>query len=165
MAERRIDGAGCLGRVLTLLGIIWLAVVVFTGMFGLRDNAGTLASLIGTTLPALILIGAGRTLSRRAAERRDAPALPQPESPTTSSSTSQTQKPPAPPTSTPSQPSDVFPKPARSAPGPQPEPPVELSPPPSPSPSKTSQEMIEEARKRWGTSPRRPRETDSDGAL
>jgi outer membrane biosynthesis protein TonB len=164
MAEQRIDGAGCLGRVLTLLGIIWLGVVVFAGLFGLRDDAGGLATLIGSTLPALVLLGAGRTLSRRAAERRDAPSLPQPEAPTTPSSTSQTQKPPAPPAPAPSQPSEVFPKPTRSDPAPQPEPPVELPPPPTPSPPKTSQEMIEEARKRWGTGPR-PGKEGSDGGF
>jgi hypothetical protein len=164
MADRRVDGAGCLGRVLTLLGIIWLAVVVFAGLFGLRDNAGSFATIIGSTLPALVLIGVGRTMSRRAAERRDAPALPQPAAPTTPSSTAQREPPPAPPAPSPSQPSEVFPKPARSAPAPPPDTPADILPPPAPTPPKSSQEMIDEARKRWGSGPR-PNKYDSGGGL
>lgn len=157
MADQRIDGAGCLGRVLTLLGIIWLGVVVFAGIFGLRDSAGSFATIIGSTLPALLLIGVGRTMSRRAAERRDAPALPQPAAP------SPAQPPPASQAS--SQPSEVFPKPAKPA-SPAPSASkddalLELPPPPTPSSPKTSQEMIDEARKRWGSGPR-PGERGSD---
>lgn len=148
MADRQIDPAGCLGRVLTLLGIIWLGVVVFTGVFGLRDNAGSMGAVIGSTLPALLLLAAGRVLSRRAAERKAAPALPPPTARPSRSSTAETEPPPPP--------QEVFPRPAKTAPPPSPEPelPAELPPPPIPSPPKTSQEMIEEARKRWGTGPR-----------
>jgi hypothetical protein len=164
MADQRLDGAGCLGRVLTLLGVIWLAVVVFAGLFGLRDNAGSFATIIGSTLPALILIGVGRTMSRRAAERRDAPALPQPAAPTTPPSTRQMEPPPAAPAPSRSQPSEVFPKPARSAPSPEPDAPIDVPSPPALSPPKSSQEMIDEARKRWGSGPR-PRKADSDGGI
>jgi hypothetical protein len=157
MADRQIEPAGCLGRVLTLLGIIWLGIVVFSGIFGLRDSAGSLGALIGSTLPGLLLIGVGRTLSRRAAERRDAPSLPQPSAPPTPSSTpksepSTTASPP------PTKPSEVFPKPARAAPAPGPdtEAQSELPPPPLPPAPKSSQEMIEEARKRWGRKPPGP---------
>jgi hypothetical protein len=164
MAEQRIDGAGCLGRVLTLLGIIWLAVVVFAGLFGLRDNAGSFATIIGSTLPALVLIGVGRTMSRRAAERRDAPALPQPAEPKTPTSTAQIEPPPAAPAPSRTQPSEVFPKPTRSAPAKPDNAPVEIPPPPAPTPPKSSQEMIEEARKRWGSGPR-PNKGDSGGGI
>jgi hypothetical protein len=164
MADQRFGGAGCLGRVLILLGIIWLAVVVFAGLFGLRDNAGSFATIIGSTLPALILIGVGRTMSRHAAERRDAPALPQPAAPTTPSSTGQIEPPPAPPASSRSQQSEVFPKPARSGPAPEPDAPVEVPPPPPPSAPKSSQEMIDQARKRWGSGPR-PDKADSGGGI
>lgn len=156
MAEQRIDGAGCLGRVLTLVGVIWLAAVVFAGLFGLRDDAGGLATLIGTTIPALVLLAVGRTLSRRAAERRDAPSLPEPATPSAPSSTGPAA--PQPPRSAPSraQPSEVLPKPVKPAPqsAPEPEAATKLPPPPTPPAPKTSQEMIEEARKRWGSGPR-----------
>jgi hypothetical protein len=155
LAEQRIEPAGCLGRVLTLLGIVWLGVVVFTGIFGLRDQAGSLGALIGSTLPGLLLIGVGRTLSRRAAERRDAPTLPQPSEPTTGSSTSKegpakVALPPTPP----SRPTEVFPKPARTTP-PEPEAdvPSALPAPPIPPQPKSSREMIDEARRRWGSRP------------
>jgi hypothetical protein len=163
MAEQRFDGAGCLGRVLTLLGVIWLAVVVFAGLFGLRDNAGSFATLIGSTLPGLVLIGVGRTMSRRAAERRDAPALPEPAARTTPSSTVQIEPPPTPPAPSRSQPSEVFPKATRSAPA-KPDAPLEIPPPPAPSSPKSSQEMIDEARKRWGSGPR-PKKGDSGGGI
>jgi hypothetical protein len=155
VADQRIEPAGCLGRVLTLLGIVWLGVVVFTGVFGLRDQAGSLGALIGSTLPGLLLIGVGRTLSRRAAERRDTPTLPQPSEPATGSSTSKEVPTPAPPVPPPSRPTEVFPKPARTTPPPAPEAdvPSDLPPPPAPPPPKSSQEMIEEARKRWGRRP------------
>jgi hypothetical protein len=148
MGDQRFDGGGCLGRVLIVLGIIWLGAVVFAGFFGLRDNAGSFATLIGSTLPGLLLIGVGRTMSRRAAERRDAPTLPQPASPPT---------PPSPPAT---QPTNVLPKPRKPAPLPNPEPetPIELPPPQTPSPPKTSQQMIEEAHKRWGGRPRPDRD-------
>jgi hypothetical protein len=151
VADQRIEPAGCLGRVLTLLGILWLGVVVFTGIFGLRDQAGSLGALIGSTLPGLLLIGVGRTLSRRAAERRDAPSLPQP-SPPTPSSPPKTETTTAPSTP-PAKPTEVFPKPARTAPAPAPQGDVPSHLPPPPVPPKSSQEMIEEARKRWGRRP------------
>jgi hypothetical protein len=151
VADQRIEPAGCLGRVLTLLGILWLGVVVFTGIFGLRDQAGSLGALIGSTLPGLLLIGVGRTLSRRAAERRDAPSLPHPSPPTPSTPPkTETTTAPSPP---PAKPTEVFPKPARTAPAPAPQGDVPSHLPPPPVPPKSSQEMIEEARKRWGRRP------------
>jgi hypothetical protein len=164
MADQRIDGAGCLGRVLTLLGVIWLAVVVFAGLFGLRDNAGSFATLIGSTLPALVLIGVGRTMSRRAAERRDAPALPQPATPTSTSSAPPIEPPRAPAPLPAPPPSEIFPKPARSAPAPELDKPIDVPPPPASVPPKSSQEMIDDARKRWGSGPR-PNKGDSERGL
>jgi hypothetical protein len=148
MADRRIEPAGCLGRALTLLGVIWLAAVVFAGVAGLRDEAGTLSALIGSTVPAFILIAVGRVLSRRAAERREQPTLPQPTTPPTEPRVTS-------PAAPPPQPSQVIPKPAKSTPAPAPQPDAlpELAPPSAPSPPKTSQEMIEEARRRWGSRP------------
>jgi hypothetical protein len=154
MADRQIEPAGCLGRVLTLLGIIWLGIVVFSGIFGLRDSAGSLGALIGSTLPGLLLIGVGRTLSRRAAERREQPSLPQPSTPSSPPKT-ETTTPASPP---PARPTEVFPKPTRATPAPVPKEDVPSEPPPPPTPSapKSSQEMIEEARKRWGRRPQIP---------
>jgi hypothetical protein len=126
---------------------------VFAGLFGLRDSAGSFATIIGSTLPALVLIGVGRTMSRRAAERRDAPALPQPATPTRTSSAPPIEPPPAPPAPPPARPSEILPRPARSAPAPEPVEPIDVRLPPAQTPPKSSQEMIEEARKRWGSGP------------
>jgi hypothetical protein len=155
MAEQRIEPTGCLGRVFTLLGVIWIGVVVFAGVFGLRDSPGTLGALVGSTVPGLVFIAIGRVLSRRAAERREAPALPQ-TTPRPSAS------PPPEPAAPRSQPSEVFPKPARAAPSPAPEAdlPPELPPPPIAAPPKSSREMIEEAHRRWGSGAPRTRDGD-----
>ncbi|HEU4917780.1 MAG TPA: hypothetical protein VFV13_14565 [Acidimicrobiia bacterium] len=159
MADQQIEPVGCLGRLLTLLGILWLGAVVFAGVFGLRDNPGTIGALIGSTVPALLFIAAGRALSRRAAARRETvPVTPPAERPFRTSTSSadwsapKSPTPVAPPSAPPSAPS----RPARPAPAAEPEPdtPPSLPPPLTPPPPKTSQEMIEEARRRWGGGPR-----------
>jgi hypothetical protein len=148
MAEQRIEPAGCLGGLFTLLGIVWLGLVLFAGVFGLRDNPGSWGALIGSTIPALVFLAVGRVLRRRAAEKREAPSLPQPSEIPARPSPVVTE--PSPP-----RPSPVFPEPGPEAPSPEAEPSLELHPPPAPPPARTSQEMIEEARRRWGTGPRR----------
>lgn len=147
MAEQRIEPVGCLGRVLTILGVLWLGVVVFAGIFGLRDNVGSLGALIGSTLPALLLIGAGRALSRRAKARAQTePVLPAP-APATTEKRVPTMR---------VESSAPAPPPAEPVPRRVPEPEVPSLPvPPLPvPPPKSSKEMIEEARKRWGTDSR-----------
>lgn len=179
MADQKVtlDAAGCLGRVLTLLGFIWIGIVVLGGMGLLSElgfSRGFLAGIGGTILPGLMLLVAGRSVSRRAAKTR-ARTIGAPEGPT-------------PPVIQPKRVPTIRSEPAQKAPIPfrveetlSPKPVVEPAPRAEPAPEKptetqevleevfsklkepsafttsgrsrpkTSQEMIEEARKRWGT--------------
>jgi hypothetical protein len=200
MADQNVNAVGCLGRVLTFFGVVWIAIIVLGGM-GLLSDAGFsgefLAGFGGSIIPGLLLLGAGRALRRRAAALDDqsvstptpdqlhtegsrvpsirlepTPAPPRSPTPTTF---------PIPPTeSTPPKPS--APKPP--APKPRPVDPMvktrgdvaksiesalsgleEASDEPTreesapfgvePGRHKTSQELVDEARRRWGVD--RPR--------
>jgi len=181
MADQKVtlDAAGCLGRVLTVLGFIWIGIVALGGM-GLLAELGFsgefLAGVGGTIVPGLLLLFAGRSLSRRVAKTQATtvavpggakpPVAPASRVPTSRPKPAQQ----APiPISLPAEekppPRSVV-KPAPSA-RPIPEPTAEtgdaveeplsmLKDPAAFLPSgssrpKTSQEMIDEARKKWGT--------------
>ncbi|HET9203916.1 MAG TPA: hypothetical protein VFP67_12345 [Acidimicrobiia bacterium] len=158
MADPQFEPVGCLGRLLTLLGVIWLGFVVFAGIFGLRDDPGTIGALIGSTIPALLFLAAGRALRRRAAAGKEEGPVTQPVDRPFRTSRSPAESPAASP-ATPTRPASAPPsapsRPERPAPSAEPvaDPLLQTPPPLTPSPPKTSQEMIEEARKRWGRRP------------
>jgi len=184
---------GCLGRALTILGIVWIGIIVLGGIGLLSDlemTAGFLAGIGGSIIPGLLLLTAGRALRRRAKTMEpQAGPVPgtttQPQVPEKRVPTSRSESPTSTgPTTIPN------PLPPR-LPAPQaPKPPVKPAPvpvepvPPSrrdvtrrleeaippldddptdstrqnypmalePPPPKTSQELIDEARKKWGRS-------------
>jgi hypothetical protein len=186
MADQSNNPVGCLGRVLTFIGVAWLLVVVLAGMgllseFGLAG--GVVAWVGGSFIPALLLLAAGRALRRRARTMDGddmvtiPPNIPGKRVPTTRpESTRPAPTPPlipgrAPPTSRPvprqldplpppatARPSsleDVIPPPPVST-GPEPKP--VAAPPPvdrSTARPKTSRELVEEARKKWGGTQKR----------
>ncbi len=186
MAEQSINPVGCLGRLLTFLGVVWIGVVVLGSIgllaeFGL--SGGILAWISGTIIPALLLLVAGRALRRRARtiDERSAP-IPTSPTPTTTPRRVATSRPGQPrpiltppripETSTTSTPPGTTPRPVEPG-APRPSPPParsleEVIPPPEEKPGpadpqatppqeepaparpKTSQELVEEARKQWG---------------
>ena len=71
MADKgaNINAVGCLGRLLTLVGVIWLVIVALAGLGILSESAmsgGFLAGLGSSLIPGLVFLAAGRALSRRA---------------------------------------------------------------------------------------------------
>ncbi len=167
MAEQNatVDAAGCLGRVLTVVGTVWAVIAILASVgilnrFGL--GSGFIATAAASLFPAFLLLAAGRALRRRSrATRVDQPAPTRAGSKRVPSSRQ-----------TPAQqapiPAPVPPKPAAPAPrtkpaaidGPGPTPPAAPTPsdaPADPLPTapighpKTSGELIEEARRRWGS--------------
>ena len=178
MADQSFNPVGCLGRVLTLLGVIWIGIVVL-GSIGLLAEfglgGGILAWISGTIIPALLLLFAGRALRRRARTMEEQqPALPTTPVPTTPEKKVPTSRPGQPrpiltpprlpdsptpqvpaPTREPSQslddvipareekPPSVKPAPTRPEEKLEPARPIEIQ-------TKTSREMIEEARRKWG---------------
>ena len=74
MADQNVNAVGCLGRVLTFFGVVWIAIIVLGGM-GLLSDAGFsgefLAGFGGSIIPGLLLLGAGRALRRRGAAMDD----------------------------------------------------------------------------------------------
>lgn len=139
-----------LGRVLTALGIAWMGWALFTGLFRL---GGELEGLGLPFLPGLIIFFVGRAMTK-AGERRP---LPEP---------GQSQ-----------QAAEMKPPPVRrTAPAPAPEPVIRYEPEPEMSdepsvelpdleeeilelpPAMTSEEMVAEARRRYG-----PHPIDDDG--
>lgn len=187
MAEQNINPVGCLGRLLTFLGVVWVGVVVLGGI-GLLSERGMsntfLTAIGGSIIPALLLLAAGRALRRRARTMDEGSApIPASPIPTTTPRRVATSRPGQPrpiltppripETSTTSTPPGAVPRPVE--PGsprpPSPPPPrtlEEVIPPPGEKPGlaeppaappqeepvparpKTSQELVEEARKRWG---------------
>jgi hypothetical protein len=148
VADQNINPVGCLGRVLTILGVTWLGIVVLGGIGILSDvgiSEGFFAGAFGSAIPGVLLLWAGRALRRRArALDAQPPTLPVPTPPR--------------PTAPPATPAQVKPAPKppqpKAVPVSEPSPadtPADLPPPLKPPPAKTSRELIEEARKKWGT--------------
>jgi len=78
MADQNVNAVGCLGSILTTLGLLWIGFIVLAGMGVLSElgmSGGFLAGLGGSILPGLLLLGAGRAVRRRARtiETRNAP--------------------------------------------------------------------------------------------
>jgi hypothetical protein len=161
VADQNFNPVGCLGRVLTILGTLWLGFVVLAGLGVLSDvgvSEGFFAGAFGSAIPGVLLLWAGRVLRRRARTMATqietvAPApVPDPTEkrvPTIRIESMQTETPPAP-----SPPPRTIIKPAAkpaatSTEAPAVEP-VDLPPPLVPPEPKTSRQLIDEARKKWG---------------
>lgn len=163
MADQNTNPVGCLGRVLTILGTLWLGFVVLAGLGVLSDvgiSEGFFAGAFGSAIPGVLLLWAGRVLRRRARtiEAQIEPVAPAPvpgptekRVPTIRIESMQTETPPAP---SPPPPTVIKP-----APKPVPSPtetsavaPADLPPPLVPPEPKTSRQLIDEARKKWGRS-------------
>jgi hypothetical protein len=161
VADQNINPVGCLGRVLTILGTLWLGFVVLAGIGVLSDvgiSEGFFAGAFGSAIPGVLLLWAGRALRRRARtmEAQIEPVAPAPvpgptekRVPTIRIESMQTE--------TPSAPSPPPPTIIKPAPKPVPYPtepsavePVDLPPPLIPPEPKTSRQLIDEARKKWG---------------
>ncbi len=161
MADQNINPVGCLGRVLTILGTLWLGFVVLAGIGVLSDvgiSEGFFAGTFGSAIPGVLLLWAGRALRRRARtmEAQIEPVAPAPvpgptekRVPTIRIESMQTE--------TPSAPSPPPPTIIKPTPKPVPSPtetsavePVDLPPPLVPPEPKTSRQLIDEARKKWG---------------
>ncbi|MET0567094.1 MAG: hypothetical protein ABW021_11685 [Acidimicrobiia bacterium] len=161
MADQNINAVGCLGRTLTILGTLWLGFLVLGGI-GVLSNVGIsegfFAGAFGSAIPGVLLLWAGRALRRRARamEAQTEPVWPlsEPEPtekrvPSIRVESSQTEPPPPPIPPTPS-PIKPVPKPVTS---PQEIPPADLFDLPPPLEAlepKTSRQLIDEARKKWG---------------
>jgi len=169
MIDREPNPTAALGRILSWIGYVWFVFAVLWGM-GVIEALGISGPVVsdigGTVFPAIILIGAGRVLRRRArvAEdsiRPDVSRDPVPTPPTLPGSDPRFDFPPPP------APTTQRPLPRTVAPRAVVVEPVEVVPAgdPDQQPStgrdlestprqpKTSQELIEEARRRWGTRP------------
>ena len=161
MADLNVNPVGCLGRVLTILGTLWLGFVVLAGIGVLSDvgiSEGFFAGTFGSAIPGVLLLWAGRALRRRArtmqtqiepVEPVRVPGPTEKRVPTIRVESMQTETPPAP-----SPPPPTIIKPA---PKPVPSPtetsavePADLPPPLVPPEPKTSRQLIDEARKKWG---------------
>ena len=161
MADQNVNPVGCLGRVLTILGTLWLGFLVLAGIGVLSDvgvREGFFAGAFGSAIPGVLLLWAGRVLRRRArtmetqiepVEPASVPGPTEKRVPTIRIESMQTETPPAP-----SPPPPTIIKPA---PKPVPSPtetsavePVDLPPPLVPPEPKTSRQLIDEARKKWG---------------
>jgi len=161
VADQNINPVGCLGRVLTILGTLWLGFLVLGGIGILSDvgiSEGFFAGAFGSAIPGVLFLWAGRALRRRARTMQTQiepvapPPMPPPAPserrvPTMRVESSQVESPPAPPP----------PTPVRTAPKPAPSPnetpslePIDLPPPLIPPEPKTSRQLIDEARKKWG---------------
>jgi hypothetical protein len=161
VADQNINAVGCLGRALTILGTLWLGFLVLGGI-GVLSNVGIsegfFAGAFGSAIPGVLLLWAGRALRRRARSMETqidpVPMAPDPgpsdkRVPTIRIESSQTETPPA-PIPPPSPPIRPTPK---AVPPPKEPPVVELSdlpPPLVPPEPKTSRQLIDEARKKWG---------------
>ena len=71
MSEQNANAVGCLGRVLTFIGLVWIGLIVLGGIgilsrLGVRDTF--IAGVVGTSIiPGLLFLASGRVLRRRAA--------------------------------------------------------------------------------------------------
>ena len=165
MADSEQSSAATLGTALSWVGYAWFVFAVLWAMGAPQGLgvSGELASSIGSTIfPSIVLIGVGRALRRRArvVESPDSfgtpPTVPRPDA------SYELTPPPAPappkPARTVAPPKKVVaaPTPVVTAPEPGVEPPPSEEPGPVTKPAappKTSQELIEEARQRWGIRP------------
>lgn len=177
MTEGEQNPRAALGTVLTWVGSVWVVFSVLWGLGVLQaiGISGTVASEVGGTIfPAIVLIGIGRALRRRArvdpnvivpdvspAPRPTPPILPRPDTRVDFPPPVLPPAPkPAPPRTLASQRAVVVAPVTEQPDSTQTRevPPIdELDP--TPGTPKTSQELIEEARKRWGTRPNRESET------
>lgn len=71
MSEQNASAVGCLGRMLTFLGLVWIGLIVLGGI-GILSRLGVrepfIAGLVGTSIiPGLLFLASGRVLRRRAA--------------------------------------------------------------------------------------------------
>ncbi|HVR77879.1 MAG TPA: hypothetical protein VMS99_05745 [Acidimicrobiia bacterium] len=71
MSEQNANAVGCLGRMLTFLGLVWIGLIVLGGI-GILSRLGVrepfIAGLVGTSIiPGLLFLASGRVLRRRAA--------------------------------------------------------------------------------------------------
>jgi len=158
VADQNINPVGCLGRVLTVLGTLWLGFIILGGIGVLSDvgvSEGFFAGAFGSAIPGVLLLWAGRALRRRARtmETQIEPVAPAPvpgptekRVPTIRVETSPVETPPPPPVKPAPKPVSTFPIPK--------EPPqedlIDLPPPLIPPEPKTSRQLIDEARKKWG---------------
>jgi hypothetical protein len=164
VADQNINAVGCLGRVLTILGTLWLGFLVLGGI-GVLSNVGVsegfFAGAFGSAIPGVLLLWAGRALRRRArtmeTQIEPVPSAPVPgptekRVPTIRTESSQTEMPPV-PIQQPPAPVKPAPKPVSPVPSPKeplPNDLLDLSPPLLPPEPKTSRQLIDEARKKWG---------------
>jgi len=163
VADQNINAVGCLGRVLTILGTLWLGFLVLGGI-GVLSNVGIsegfFAGAFGSAIPGVLLLWAGRALRRRARtmETQIDPVAPAPmpgptekRVPTIRIESSQTEM-PLPPIQPPPPPVRPAPKPVPPAQSPQQPLPIldDLPPPLVPPEPKTSRQLVDEARKKWG---------------
>lgn len=172
MSDSEQNPASALGTVMSWIGSLWVVFAVLwgVGVIEALGVSGPIASGLGSTIfPALVLIGVGRLLRKRArvedvsasadvppARLRTPPILPKPQA--------RFEVPPpivltAPkPPRTVVAPRTVVDKPVETVPAREssddasPTREMESATKPAGRP-KTSQEMIEEARQRWGTRP------------
>lgn len=169
MADQNIDAVGCLGRVLTILGTLWLGFLVLGGI-GVLSNVGIsegfFVGTFGSAIPGVLLLWAGRALRRRARAMEvptepvwtpPAPDSTEKRVPSIRVESSQTDTSPILPGSAriPPTPSPVkaAPKPVQPVSTPQESPPADLFDLPAPLEApepKTSRQLIDEARKKWG---------------
>jgi len=161
VADQNINPVGCLGRVLTILGTLWLGFIVLAGLGVLSDvgvSEGFFAGAFGSAIPGVLLLWAGRVLRRRARTMATQiePVTPAPvpgptekRVPTIRIESIQTETPPAP---SPPPPTIIKPahKPVPSSTDTSAVAPVGLPPPLVPPEPKTSRQLIDEARKKWG---------------
>ena len=71
MSEQNANAVGCLGRMLTFVGLVWIGLIVLGGI-GILSRLGVrepfIAGLVGTSIiPGLFFLASGRVLRRRAA--------------------------------------------------------------------------------------------------
>ena len=158
MADQNINPVGCLGRVLTVLGTLWLGFIILGGIGVLSDvgvSEGFFAGAFGSAIPGVLLLWAGRALRRRARtmETQIEPVAPAPVPGPTEKRVPTIRVEPSPVETPPPPPVKPAPKPVSTFPIPK-EPPqedlIDLPPPLIPPEPKTSRQLIDEARKKWG---------------
>ena len=169
MAEQNINPVGCLGRVLTILGVLWLGFIVLGAIGVLAEvgiSEGFFAGAFGSAIPAVLLLWAGRALRRRArtmeveAEPTSIPSTPAHSDkrvPSIRVEPTQVDTPPIfsgpapiPPPPSPTKPTPKPVQPMSSSPESPPGDLLDLPPPLETPEPKTSRQLIEDARKRWG---------------